>query len=76
MTKAKPLTDASGKVRELDDDFFSEATRGRPALPDAAKKVHVNLMLDPEVAKALRSAPGNASQRVNDLLREDLGLTK
>tara|TARA_R110002126_G_scaffold168463_2_gene316956 strand:- start:1032 stop:1262 length:231 start_codon:yes stop_codon:yes gene_type:complete len=74
MTKAKPLTDASGEVRELGADFFSKATRGRPALPDTAKKVRVNLTLDPEVAEALRSAKGNASQRVNDLLRADLGL--
>ncbi|WP_028958742.1 BrnA antitoxin family protein [Sulfitobacter sp. 20_GPM-1509m] len=76
MPKSKSLTNSSDEVCELGNDFFQKAKRGRPTLPDDAKKVRVQLTLDPEVAAALRSAKGNASQRVNNLLREDLGLKK
>jgi uncharacterized protein (DUF4415 family) len=58
----------------LDDDFFRRARRGRPALPDEAKRKRVNIMLDADVAAALRAAGGNASARINRLLKKDLGL--
>ena len=74
MTKAKPYTDKDGEVRELDEGFFKSATRGRPAIPAANRKKRVNVMLDPEVAQALKEAGDNVSAKVNALLRRDLGL--
>jgi hypothetical protein len=69
----KPFVSPVGEVRELDQDFFARAKRGRPSLPEAAKKRRVNLMLDPEVAVRLQ-ALGNASAFVNSVLREKLDL--
>ena len=69
----KPFVSPEGEVRELDQDFFARAKRGRPSLPEAAKKRRVNLMLDPEVAVRLK-ALGNASAFVNSVLREKLDL--
>ena len=69
----KPFVSPEGEVRELDQDFFAKAKRGRPSLPEAAKKRRVNLMLDPEVAVRLQ-ALGNASAFVNTVLREKLDL--
>ncbi|WP_162683254.1 BrnA antitoxin family protein [Rhodobacteraceae bacterium DSL-40] len=61
----------------LDDETLgrlAHARRGRPALPEAQKRKRVNVMLDADVAAALRAAGGNASARINRLLRDDLGL--
>ena len=69
----KPFVSPEGEVRELDQDFFAKAKRGRPSLPEAAKKRRVNLMLDPEVSVRLQ-ALGNASAFVNTVLREKLDL--
>jgi len=69
----KPFVSLDGEVRELDQDFFARAKRGRPTLREAAKKRRVNLMLDPEVAVRLQ-ALGNASAFVNSVLREKLDL--
>lgn len=57
----------------LDDDFFAHARRGRPPLPEEARKRRVNLMLDPDVVEKLR-ARGNMSAEVNAILREELGV--
>ena len=69
----KPFTSPDGEVRELDQDFFARAKRGRPPLPEAIKKRRVNLMLDPDVAARLREVK-NSSALVNSLLRERLGI--
>ena len=69
----KPLVSPDGEVRELDRDFFAKAKRGRPPMPEAAKKRRVNLMLDPEVVRGLDGIE-NASAFVNGLLREKLGV--
>jgi uncharacterized protein (DUF4415 family) len=69
----KPYIGEEGEVRELDADFFERARRGRPALPEEAKKRRVNLMLDPDVVERLQATP-NISAFVNSLLREKLGL--
>lgn len=70
----KPLIGPDGEVRELDDDFFAKAKRGRPKLPEGAKKRRVNIMLEPDIDAALKAEGGNLSARVNKLLRADLGL--
>lgn len=74
MKKPEPYTDADGEARELDADFFAKAKRGRPVLDETDKRQRVNFTLDRDVVTALRSKGGNASERVNRLLREDLGL--
>lgn len=67
----KPYVNPDGEVRELDQEFFAKAKRGRPALPSDAKKRRVNLMLDPDVVDRLKAIP-NASAFVNELLRKEL----
>jgi hypothetical protein len=69
----KPFTAPDGEVRELDETFFARARRGRPPLPDAAKKRRVNFMLDPDIAARLHDFE-NSSAFVNGLLREKLGM--
>jgi hypothetical protein len=67
----RPYIKSDGEVRELDQEFFAVAKRGRPPLPAEAKKRRVNIMLDPDVADRLKTIP-NASAYVNDLLRKTL----
>ncbi len=67
----KPYISRDGEVRELDQEFFAKARRGRPVLPASARKRRVNVMLDPDVADRLKALP-NASAYVNDLLRKKL----
>ena len=69
----KPYIARDGEVRELDREFFAQAKRGRPPMPEAAKKRRVNLMLDPDVADRLQDE-ANASAFVNNLLRDKLGM--
>jgi|HubBroStandDraft_5_1064220.scaffolds.fasta_scaffold327600_1 hypothetical protein len=67
----RPYINRDGEVRELDQEFFATAKRGRPSLPAEAKKRRVNIMLDPDVADRLKAIP-NVSAYVNDLLRKKL----
>lgn len=57
----------------LGDDFFAKAVRGRPPLPDEARKRRVNLMLDPDVIERLKER-GNMSAEANAILRRTLGV--
>ena len=72
--RAKPPEDHSDDVPDLGDDFFARAKRGRPPLPDDRKKRRVNIMLDPDIHSALKAERGSVSERINRLLREDLGM--
>jgi hypothetical protein len=65
----RPYIKRDGEVRELDQEFFATAKRGRPSMPAEAKKRRVNIMLDPDVADRLKAIP-NVSAYVNDLLRK------
>jgi hypothetical protein len=67
----RPYVKRNGEVRELDQEFFATAKRGRPAMAPEAKKRRVNIMLDPDVADRLKAIP-NVSAYVNDLLRKKL----
>ena len=67
----KPYVNRDGDVRELDQEFFATAKRGRPPMRAEAKKRRVNIMLDPDVADRLKAIP-NVSAYVNDLLRKKL----
>ena len=69
----KRYADPNGEVEDLDEAWFGQARRGRPPLPEEARKRRVNLMLDPDVVDRLR-AEGGMSGRVNALLRREMGL--
>lgn len=73
MVKRRSYIDVDGEALELDEAFFREAKRGRPKLPSGQRKERINLMLDPDVAKALRQED-NMSATVNTALRKALGL--
>jgi uncharacterized protein (DUF4415 family) len=68
MIKSKPLTDATGKSSELDEDVPIPA----PAI--SATKQRVNITLDADLLAHLKANNHNISARVNELLRKDLGL--
>lgn len=74
MSKVKPYIDKDGEVRELDDHFFANAKRGRPALPDNKKKKRVNVSLDRDLVDTAKAKGLNLSRHVNDILRKELGL--
>lgn len=70
----KPLTTPDGEAHELGDDFFAKARAGRPAMLAGERKKRVNVMMDPDVHSALKDRGINMSDRINRLLRDDLGL--
>jgi hypothetical protein len=71
MTKREPYIGADGEVRDLDDAFFAKARRGRPPMLPTERKVRVNLMIDPDLARELDQL-GNKSAFVNDAIRKAL----
>ena len=71
----KRYADPNGEVDDLDEAWLAQTRRGRPPLPEGARKRRVNLMLDPDVVDRLR-AEGGMSGRVNSLLRQQLGLDR
>lgn len=66
--------DADGEVKELDDAFFEKAKRGRPFMPEEAKKKRVTMMLDPDILAKLKADGKGWQTRANALLRKGLGL--
>lgn len=70
---SKSYIDRDGDALELDDAWVSSAKRGRPTMPESARKKRVNLMLDPDVVDGLK-AHGNMSAEANSILRRALGL--
>lgn len=71
MTKREPYIGADGEVRDLDDAFFARARRGRPPMPPAERKVRMNLMIDPDLARELDKLD-NKSAFVNEAIRKAL----
>lgn len=71
MAKVKPYIGDDGEVRELDEDFFAHARRGRPPLPNEQKKVRQNFMIEPDVAARLEGIK-NKSAFVNEAIRKAL----
>lgn len=69
----KSYISPEGDALDLDEGFFREATRGRPPLPEGARKRRVQLLLDPDIVEKLKDR-GNMSGTANDLLRQALGL--
>ncbi|MEM1079244.1 MAG: BrnA antitoxin family protein [Pseudomonadota bacterium] len=74
MSEPKPLIRADGQVRELEEQDLEHARVGNPLSLDGPSKQRVSLMLDHDVHAALKSRGVNIGERINTLLREDLGL--
>lgn len=74
QTKVKAYIADDGETRELDEHFFSKATRGRPPLPPEKRKKRVNIMLDPDVVDQLKQGGKGWQTRANALLRAALSL--
>ncbi len=74
MTQRRSYIDDNGQALELDEQFFKEAKRGRPPLPDDVRKQQVTILLDPDVIEFFKK-PGRGWQtRVNAALRGVAGL--
>jgi len=73
MVEPKPYIDDDGEVRELDEEFFSRAKRGRPPMLPEERKRRVDLTLSPSVINALKER-GNMSAAADKILREALGV--
>ncbi|MEX1034665.1 MAG: BrnA antitoxin family protein [Sneathiella sp.] len=67
--KAKSYVDKEGHARELDEQFFKEARRGRPPLPKEERKVKVTMMLDADIVDSYKSGGKGWQTRVNRDLR-------
>ena len=74
MSNRESYIDEDGEALELDEQFFQEAKRGRPALPPAKRKRQVTMMLDPDVIEHFKKAGRGWQTRVNAALREAAGL--
>lgn len=71
MTSRDSRIDEHGEVRKLDDAFFAKAKRGRPAMLPGERKVRMNLMIDADVAQALKAIE-NKSAFVTAAVRKAL----
>ena len=69
----KPLIDDNGEARELDDNFFKKARRGRPALPESCRKQRVTLYLDPDLLDYFKRGGKGWQTRINAALQEYKG---
>lgn len=65
--------DADPDNPELDDDFFSQAKRGRGPQKTPTKRL-VSLRLDPEVVERFRATGPGWQGRMNEALRKAAGL--
>ena len=54
MENRKPYIGNDGEVRELDEHFFKNATRGRPPPPKDKRKQRTTIMLDQDVIERLK----------------------
>ena len=77
---SRPLIGPDDEVREITAEDLRHARRGRPPLPEEAKKRRTQLMLDWDVVTVLKREGerdgGSMSARVNRILREALGLDR
>jgi hypothetical protein len=69
----KQFVDKNGEANELDYIFFERAKRGRPVMPSNTRRRRVNLMLEADIAKELKTVD-NASALVNKLLHAHFGI--
>lgn len=73
MTK-KSYVDEEGEARELDEQFFRGAIRGRPPFLPEARKVKTTIMFDPGVLAFFKKDGKGWQTRVNAALRKAAGL--
>lgn len=74
MTKTKSYIEANGDALELDEAWFREAKRGRPPLAPGARKRRETISLDPEVVEGFKAGGAGWQTRINEALRQALGL--
>ena len=81
---SEPWTDPDD-APELTDEFFADAElfhgntfirRGRGRPPSDTAKEQISLRLDPDVLARLREAGPGWQTRINDMLRDALGLKR
>lgn len=73
-TNDKPLIGKDGEVRELDNQFFKTAKRGRPPMPAEQRKQRIDMMLDPDVLAHFKATGKGWQTRINQALRDVAGL--
>jgi uncharacterized protein (DUF4415 family) len=75
MTNHRSYIDEDGEALELDEQFFKEAKRGRPALAPEQRKRQVTMMLDPDVIDHFKKEGRGWQTRMNAALRKVAGLS-
>lgn len=68
----KSYLDKDGEAMELDEEWFKEATIGRPPMPEEQRKVSIKLRLDPDIVEGYRATGKGWQTRMNDALRKSL----
>lgn len=76
MTKRKSYLDDDDNILELDEQFFREATRGRPKLPAEKRKQQITTLIDPDVLAFFKKDGQGWQTRMNAALREVAGLDR
>lgn len=74
MKARKSYIDKNGDANELDPQFFAEAKRGRPMLPQEVRKQQITMLLDPDVIAFFKKGGRGWQTRVNAALRGIAGL--
>ena len=69
MSKRKSLIGEDGEVRELDEEFFKHARRGRPLMRPEDRKQQVTMLLDPDVLAHFKATGKGWQSRINSALR-------
>jgi uncharacterized protein (DUF4415 family) len=75
MTERRSYIDGDGDALELDEAFFKEVKRGRPALPPEQRKQQVTMLLDPDVIEYFKRGGRGWQTRLNAALRKFAGLS-
>ena len=68
--KTKSYIDQNGDATELDEGFFSRASRGRPPRPAAQHKVSISIRLDRDIVEGYRASGKGWQSRLNADLRK------
>ena len=70
----KSYMDDDGEAPELDEVWFTRASRGRPKLPSELRKQQISIHLDPVVIIHFKSEGCGWQTRINAALRKVAGL--
>ena len=66
----KSYIDDDGEALELDEAWFSKASRGRPKLPCELRKQRISTLLDSDVMKHFKSVGRDWQTRTHAALRK------